>query len=118
MVVAGYTANKRNEDTQKVIDKMVKHISEIDNIDYAKGKEKYYYTEKDFSFLIYYDKAQKLYLVDSWTPYKGDSSDMRERYEVSLDEDKLEKIKYDTDFNKFKESGSYEVIYKSGKFEK
>ncbi|EGP5709199.1 hypothetical protein DQ181_08605 [Enterococcus faecium] len=117
LVVAGCSSNKKSDDTQKVIDKIVKHITDVDNVDYDKGKEKYHYTEKDFSFLIYYDKDQKLYLIDSWTPYKGDSNDMREKYEVSLDEDKLEKVKYDSDFNDYKKFGDFEVVYKSGKFE-
>ncbi len=117
LVVAGCSSNKKSDDTQKVIDKIVKHETDADNADYDKGKEKYHYTEKDFSFLIYYDKDQKLYLVDSWVPFEGEANDLHYKYGVSLDENKIEEFEYDSDFNDYKKSGDFEVVYKSGKFE-
>ncbi|EON3039089.1 hypothetical protein [Enterococcus faecium] len=117
LVVAGCSSNKKSDDTQKVIDKIVKKQNDIANSDYDKGKEKYHYTEKDFSFLIYYDKDQKLYLIDSMIPYKNEPNSMDRKWQVSLSKDETERLKYDSDFNDYKKSGDFEVVYKSGKFE-
>ncbi|HHD1574872.1 TPA: hypothetical protein ACN1M8_002575 [Enterococcus faecium] len=116
VIVSGCSSNKKSEDTQKVIDKIIKYETEVNNADYDKGKEKYSYTEDDFSFLIYYDKDQKLYLVDSWVPFKNKMNDMQYKWGVSLDKNEIKRFKYDSDFDDYKKSGDYEVIYKSGKF--
>ncbi|EGP0010612.1 hypothetical protein [Enterococcus faecium] len=116
VIVSGCSSNKKSEDTQKVIDKIVEEVTDINNADFDGKKEKYHYTEDDFSFLIYYDKNQKLYLVDTWIPFENDTNCLREKYGISLDENKLKEIKYDSDFNDYKDSGDYEVVYKSGKF--
>lgn len=117
LVVAGCSSNKKSDDTQKVIDKIVKYETEVNNADYDKGKEKYHYAEKDFSFLIYYDKDQKLYLVDSWVPFKEKMNDMQFKWGISLAGNEVERFDYDSDFNDYKKSGDFEVVYKSGKFE-
>ncbi|EOD7438400.1 hypothetical protein ACJQ40_002930 [Enterococcus faecium] len=117
LVVAGCSSNKKSDDTQKVIDKIVKYETEVNNADYDKGKEKYHYTEKDFSFLIYYDKDQKLYLVDSWVPFKEKVNDMQFKWGISLDKNEIKRFDYNSDFNDYKKSGDFEVVYKSGKFE-
>lgn len=117
VIVSGCSSSKKSEDTQKVIDKIVKYETEVNNTDYDKGKEKYNYTEDDFSFLIYYDKDQKLYLVDSWVPFKNKMNYMQYKWGVSLDKDEIKRFKYDSDFNDYKKSGNYNVVYKSGKFE-
>ncbi|EMF0445294.1 hypothetical protein ACOU9P_002825 [Enterococcus faecium] len=116
VIVSGCSSNKKSEDTQKVIDKIIKYETEVNNADYDKGKEKYNYTEDDFSFLIYYDKDQKLYLVDSWVPFKNKMNDMQYKWGVSLDKNEIKRFKYDSDFDGYKKSGDYEIIYKSGKF--
>lgn len=116
VIVSGCSSSKKSEDTQKVIDKIVKYETEVNNADYDKGKEKYNYAEDDFSFLIYYDKDQKLYLVDSWVPFKNKMNDMQYKWGVSLDKNEIKRFKYDSDFNDYKDSGDYEVVYKSGKF--
>lgn len=116
VIVSGCSSSKKSEDTQKVIDKIVKYETEVNNADYDKGKEKYNYAEDDFSFLIYYDKDQKLYLVDSWVPFKNKMNDMQYKWGVSLDKNEIKRFKYDSDFNNYKDSGDYEVVYKSGKF--
>ncbi|EOE4934239.1 hypothetical protein ACKO6X_000484 [Enterococcus hirae] len=94
-----------------------RYETEVNNADYDKGKEKYDYTEDDFSFLIYYDKDQKLYLVDSRVPFKNKMNYMQYKWGVSLDKDEIKRFKYDSDFNDYKKSGNYNVVYKSGKFE-
>lgn len=115
VIVSGCSSSKKSEDTQQVIDKIVKYETEVNNADY--DKEKYNYTEDDFSFLIYYDKDQKLYLVDSWVPFKNKMNYMQYKWGVSLDKNEIKRFKYDSDFNDYKKSGDYEVVYKSGKFE-
>ncbi|WP_260266545.1 hypothetical protein [Enterococcus faecium] len=92
-----------------------RYETEVNNADY--DKEKYNYTEDDFSFLIYYDKDQKLYLVDSWVPFKNKMNYMQYKWGVSLDKNEIKRFKYDSDFNDYKKSGNYNVVYKSGKFE-
>ncbi|EOE6377808.1 hypothetical protein ACKO6X_000480 [Enterococcus hirae] len=114
VIVSGCSSSKKSEDTQQVIDKIVKYETEVNNADY--DKEKYNYTEDDFSFLIYYDKDQKLYLVDSWVPFKNKVNYMQYKWGVSLDKNEIKRFKYDSDFNDYKKSGDYEVVYKSGKF--
>ncbi|EOA3381936.1 hypothetical protein ACIL34_002565 [Enterococcus hirae] len=114
VIVSGCSSSKKSEDTQQVIDKIVKYETEVNNADY--DKEKYNYTEDDFSFLIYYDKDQKLYLVDSWVPFKNKMNYMQYKWGVSLDKNEIKRFKYDSDFNDYKKSGDYEVVYKSGKF--
>ncbi|EOS7680445.1 hypothetical protein FNP19_RS06065 [Enterococcus hirae] len=115
VIVSGCSSSKKSEDTQQVIDKIVKYETEVNNADY--DKEKYNYTEDDFSFLIYYDKDQKLYLVDSRVPFKNKMNYMQYKWGVSLDKDEIKRFKYDSDFNDYKKSGNYNVVYKSGKFE-
>lgn len=117
LVVAGCSSNKKSDDTQKVIDKIVKKENDIANSDFDGKKDKYHYTEKDFSFLIYYDKDQKLYLIDAMIPYENEPNSMERKWQVSLIKDKMEEIEYDSDFNDYKKSGDFEVVYKSGKFE-
>ena len=116
VIVSGCSSSKQSEDTQKVIDKIVEKQNKIANSD-DDNEKKYNYTEDDFSFLIYYDKDQKLYLVDSWVPFENKANDLRKKWGISLDENELKKINYDSDFNDFKKTGDYEVVYKSGKFE-
>ncbi|MBC9721123.1 MAG: hypothetical protein H9W82_07145 [Lactobacillus sp.] len=94
VIVSGCSSNKKSEDTQKVIDKIIKYETEVNNADYDKGKEKYNYTEDDFSFLIYYDKDQKLYLVDSWVPFKNKMNDMQYKWGVSVKSRLLCKMLY------------------------
>ena len=38
------------------------------------------------------------------------------KWGVSLDKNEIKRFKYDSDFDDYKKSGDYEVIYKSGKF--
>ncbi|AEJ87175.1 TPA: hypothetical protein ACF0M1_002361 [Enterococcus hirae] len=115
LVISGCSSNNKSEETQKVIDKIVEKQNKIANSD-DDDKGKYHYTEDDFSFLIYYDKDQQLYLVDSWIPFENKPNDMRRKWGVSLDEEEPKRFTYDSDFNDYKKSGDYEVVYKSGKF--
>ncbi|MDT2316586.1 hypothetical protein [Enterococcus faecium] len=38
VIVSGCSSNKKSEDTQKVIDKIIKYETEVNNADYDKGK--------------------------------------------------------------------------------
>ncbi|GKS56115.1 hypothetical protein K1Y38_25765 [Serratia marcescens] len=99
-------SSKKDEGTQEVIDKIIERNTE----------EKFSYTEDDFSFLIYYDEDTKLYLVDSWIPFKGEPNDLNRKYQVNLSKDKLQTYQIDSLFDDDKQSGNYEVVYKSGQF--
>lgn len=99
-------SSKKDEGTQEVIDKIIERNTE----------EKFSYTEDDFSFLIYYDEDTKLYLVDSWIPFKGEPNDLNRKYQVNLSKDKLQTYQIDSLFDDDKQAGNYEVVYKSGQF--
>lgn len=99
-------SSKKDEGTQEVIDKIIERNTE----------EKFSYTEDDFSFLIYYDKDTKLYLVDSWIPFKGEPNKFDRKYQVNLFKDNLETYRIDSQFDDDKQAGNYEVVYKSGQF--
>lgn len=99
-------SSKKDEGTQEVIDKIIERNTE----------EKFSYTEDDFSFLIYYDNDTKLYLVDSWIPFKGKPNDLNRKYQVNLFKDKLQTYQIDSLFDDDKQAGNYEVVYKSGQF--
>ncbi|PTO34765.1 hypothetical protein C6N14_10760 [Enterococcus mundtii] len=88
----------------------------MDNNTLNSGDERYSYTEDDFSFLIYYDSDTKLYLVDSWVPFKGEPNRFNTKYQVNLFKDKLQTYQIDSLFDDDKQSGNYEVVYKSGQF--
>lgn len=99
-------SSTKDEGTQEVIDKIIERNTE----------EKFSYTEDDFSFLIYYDEDTKLYLVDSWIPFKGKPNDLNRKYQVNLFKDKLQTYQIDSLFDDDKQAGNYEVVYKSGQF--
>ncbi|EOB3445419.1 hypothetical protein LF864_12955 [Enterococcus faecalis] len=110
--------NKPDKDTQAVIDTVVKERTEVSNAsdEVEEGKrEPYKYTEKDFSFLIYRDKEANNYIMKVWVPYEDKPSHLE--YYYSYNENKeLNDTDYKSDFQEWKSSGNYELVYKSGKF--
>ncbi|MGC3435284.1 MULTISPECIES: hypothetical protein [Enterococcus] len=110
--------SKPDKDIQDVIDKVVKEETKINNAsdEVREGKrEPYKYTEKDFSFLIYRDKEANNYIMNVWVPYEDKPSHLE--YYYSYNENKeLNDTDYKSDFQEWKSSGNYELVYKSGKF--
>ncbi|MEI1233478.1 hypothetical protein [Enterococcus mundtii] len=109
-------SSTKDEGTQEVIDKIIERKTNVSNNRLESGEEKFSYTEDDFSFLIYYDTDTKLYLVDSWGPFKDEPNEINTKYQVNLFKDKLQTYQIDSLFDDDKQSGNYEVVYKSGKF--
>lgn len=109
-------SSTKDEGTQEVIDKIVERNTWINNDLLDTGEETKSYTEDDFSFLIYYDADTKLYLVDCWVPFKDEPNDLNSKYQVNLFKDELDKYQIDSQFDHDKQSGNYEVVYKSGQF--
>lgn len=109
-------SSKKDEGMQEVIDKIIERNTNVSNNRLESGEEKFNYTENDFSFLIYYDSDTKLYLVDSWVPFKGEPNRFNRKYQVNLFKDKLQTYQIDSLFDDDKQAGNYEVVYKSGKF--
>lgn len=107
---------KKDEGTQEVIDKIIERKTNVSNNRLESGEEKFSYTEDDFSFLIYYDTDTKLYLVDSWGPFKDEPNEINTKYQVNLFKDKLQTYQIDSLFDDDKQAGNYEVVYKSGQF--
>lgn len=109
-------SSTKDEGTQEVIDKIIERNTNISNNRLESGEEKFSYTEDDFSFLIYYDSDTKLYLVDSLVPFEDEPNDLNSKYKVNLSKDKIEFYQIDSQFDDDKQSGNYEVVYKSGQF--
>lgn len=109
-------SSTKDEGTQEVIDKIIERKTNVSNNRLESGEEKFSYTEDDFSFLIYYDTDTKLYLVDSWGPFKDEPNEINTKYQVNLFKDKLQTYQIDSLFDDDKQSGNYEVVYKSGQF--
>lgn len=109
-------SSTKDKGIQEVIDKIIESETRIDNNTLNSGDERYSYTEDDFSFLIYYDSDTKLYLVDSWVPFKGEPNRFNTKYQVNLSKDKLQTYQIDSLFDDDKQAGNYEVVYKSGQF--
>lgn len=116
-VVFVFTAcgSKPDKDTQKVIDKIVAETTRVDNVDLEEGQKPYSYKESDFSFLIYKDKDTNRYIADVWVPFEGKSNDMEYFYGYNENKE-LSQTDYKSDFKDWKSEGSYEEVYKSGKF--
>ncbi|EPB6246346.1 hypothetical protein ACQ67D_001868 [Enterococcus faecalis] len=109
------SSDKADKNTQAVIDKVVKHETEVDNTSLEEGQKPFKYSEKDFSFLIYKDKDSNNYLIDTWTPNEGKAKSMESFYEFTEDKE-LKTLVAEYEFNEKKASGNYELVYKSGKF--
>ncbi|EHQ8840008.1 hypothetical protein KI123_002658 [Enterococcus faecalis] len=112
--------SKPDEDTQEVIDKVIKKETKINNasVEVKEGRQKpYKYTEEDFSFLIYRNKEANRYIMKVYVPFEDTPSDLN--YYYSYDENKvLNRTNYESDFQELRFSGNYELVYKSGRFKK
>ncbi|WP_376712684.1 hypothetical protein [Enterococcus faecalis] len=73
------------------------------------------YTEDEFSFLIYKNKAKGQYLAEVWVPINGVPNSIERYYSYDKDK-KLESWDSKLLFDDMRAGGDYELIYKSGKF--
>lgn len=112
----GACSSKLDKGTQEVIDKIVDYQTEVANTRFDGVKKRYQYTEDDFSFMIFYDKDQDVYLVNAWIPYENKKNDQNWKY-CFTSEKELIIYDYDSDYTDHLKEGDFKLVYQSGKFD-
>lgn len=113
----GACGSKPDKGTQEVIDKIVDYQTGVANTGFDDAKKNYKYTENDFSFKIFYDRNQDVYLINAWIPYEDRKNDQNWKY-CFTSKKELIKYDYDSDYMNHLKEGSFKLVYRSGKFDK
>lgn len=111
-LLVGCSSNKKTDKVQEIIDYIITNAEKID-------KESGYdsdFTEDDFSFKIFYDKSKDNYLIQTYEAFEGEPNSIEMHYEWI--DNSTKSVGYDTNFDKKLNAGDYEVIYKSGLYDK